>query len=421
MHDMELQSIQQRLKNLEASLQQQSFRPEYQPCHFNPFSMQHPTSFGPTYMTRMPSHLPHHRPMHPYWPGSPQLVPTHQPYLHRPLQSQIPPHVWNIPPPNYQYRQQTTDTSNKQHSTHQNLQGANLQYGQESVKNIDSSTQSKLDHSTPSSHIMNQEISIKTKPYTEKTSSSLDKEVIITLNKIEQEKTLSEAQLPQIFQTESKKSLLSWSLTFLNLSALLMTRIWKMYNFKEKLLGPIPIYWITLLILNQTVFRTLPETSDDPIAHEHSALLRIATFNYDTTDMNQNTIQPGDSTANLNDVDKIPDDDDDIVLVRASLEITENTLRDIENFESYEVLDILNNDINKCKKSSNLVLKNTDMSVRSSHITSENYSMPSILNGATVKGNIIINYGNLVEEKENSQRETQKKRKWVIYGSSDSD
>ncbi|CAC5421850.1 unnamed protein product [Mytilus coruscus] len=134
MHDMELQSIQQRLKNLEASLQQQSFRPEYQPCHFNPFSMQHPTSLGPTYMTRMPSHLPHHRPMHPYWPGSPQLVPTHQPYLHRPLQSQIPPHVWNIPPPNYQYRQQTTDTSNKKHSTHQNLQGANLQYGQESVK-----------------------------------------------------------------------------------------------------------------------------------------------------------------------------------------------------------------------------------------------------------------------------------------------
>ncbi|CAC5377556.1 unnamed protein product [Mytilus coruscus] len=48
MHDMELQSIQQRLKNLEASLQQQSFRPEYQPCHFNPFSMQHPTSLGPT-------------------------------------------------------------------------------------------------------------------------------------------------------------------------------------------------------------------------------------------------------------------------------------------------------------------------------------------------------------------------------------
>lgn len=205
MHDMELQSIQQRLKNLEASLQQQSFRPEYQPCHFNPLSTQHPTSLGSTYMTRMPSHLPHHRPMHPYWPGSPQLVPTHQPYLHRPLQSQIPPHVWNIPPPNYQYRQQTTDTSNKQHSTHQNLQGANLQYGQESVKNIDSSTQHKLDHSAPSSHIMNQETSIQTKPYTEKTSSSLDKDVIIPLNKIEQEKTISEAQLPQILQTDSKK------------------------------------------------------------------------------------------------------------------------------------------------------------------------------------------------------------------------
>ncbi|CAC5358320.1 unnamed protein product [Mytilus coruscus] len=76
------------------------------------------------------------------------------------------------------YHLQIISTDNKQlilqtssTPTHQNLQGANLQYGQESNKNIDSSTQSKLDHSTPSSHIMNQEISIKTKPYTEKKSS----------------------------------------------------------------------------------------------------------------------------------------------------------------------------------------------------------------------------------------------------------
>ncbi|CAC5390093.1 unnamed protein product [Mytilus coruscus] len=194
----ELENSNPKTQNLEASLQQQSFRPEYQPCHFNPFSMQHPTSLGPTYMTRMPSHLPHHRPMHPYWPGSPQLVPTHQPYLqgHSITNTTT---CMEYTTSNYQYRQQTTDTSNKQHSTHQNLQGANLQYGQESVKNIDSSTQSKLDHSTPSSHIMNQEISIKTKPYTEKTSSSLDKEVIITLNKIEQEKTLSEASVTANF------------------------------------------------------------------------------------------------------------------------------------------------------------------------------------------------------------------------------
>ncbi|CAC5421836.1 unnamed protein product [Mytilus coruscus] len=114
MHDMELQSIQQRLKNLEASLQQQSFIPEYQPCHFNPFSMQHPTSLGPTYMTRMPSHLPHHRPMHPYWPGSPQLVPTHQPYLQAtPITNTNT--CMEYTTSNYQYRQQTTDTSNKQH------------------------------------------------------------------------------------------------------------------------------------------------------------------------------------------------------------------------------------------------------------------------------------------------------------------
>ncbi|CAG2211416.1 unnamed protein product [Mytilus edulis] len=168
MHDMELQSIQQKTQNLEASLQQQSFRPEYQPCHFNPFSMQHPTSLGSTYMTRMPSHLPHHRPMHPYWPGSPQLVPTHQPYLHRPLQSQIPPHVWNI-------HLRIISTDNKQlilqtNSTQRikTCKVQNLQYGQESVKNIDSSTQHKLDHSAPSSHIMNQETSIQTKPYTER-------------------------------------------------------------------------------------------------------------------------------------------------------------------------------------------------------------------------------------------------------------
>ncbi|CAG2211930.1 unnamed protein product [Mytilus edulis] len=97
------------------------------------------------------------------------------------------------------------------------------------------------------------------------------------LNKIEQEKTISEAQLPQILQTDSKKSLISWSLTFLNLSALLMTPDMEEVQLKEKLLGPIPIYWIMLPILVKLFFRTLPETSDDPIANEHSALLRIAT------------------------------------------------------------------------------------------------------------------------------------------------
>ncbi|CAG2211931.1 unnamed protein product [Mytilus edulis] len=119
-------------KNLEASLQQQSFRPIYQPCHFNHFqrSILHLLVL---YMTRMPSHL-HIRPMHPYWPGSPQLVPTHQLHLHRPLQSQMPPHVWNIPPPNYQYRQQTTDTSNKTALNASKLARCKFKYGQESVK-----------------------------------------------------------------------------------------------------------------------------------------------------------------------------------------------------------------------------------------------------------------------------------------------
>ncbi|CAC5377808.1 unnamed protein product [Mytilus coruscus] len=150
-----------------------------------------------------------------------------------------------------------------------------------------------------------------------------------------------------------------------------------------------------------------------------SKVLCTFTSNQDsTTDINQNTIQPGDSTANLNNVDTIPDDDDDMVLVRASQEMIENTLLDIENFENYEVLDIHNDiHVDNCKKSSNLVQKNTDMSVR----MSENYSVPSILHGATVKGNVIINYGNPIEEKENYQRQTRKKRKWVIYDSSDSD
>jgi len=53
---------------------------------------------------------------------------------------------------------------------------------------------------------------------------------------------------------------------------------------------------------------------------------------------------------------------------------------------------------------------------------SQSYSVPSILNGANVHGNVIIHYGNpsvSTEEKENAQ--PQKKRKWVIYDSSDSD
>ncbi|CAG2220379.1 unnamed protein product [Mytilus edulis] len=90
-----------------------------------------------------------------------------------------------------------------------------------------------------------------------------------------------------------------------------------------------------------------------------SKVLCTFTSNQDsTTDMNQNTIQPGDSTANLNNVDTIPDDDDDMVLVRASQEMIENTLLDIENFENYEVLDIHNDiHVDNCKKSSNLVQK----------------------------------------------------------------
>ncbi|CAG2188645.1 unnamed protein product [Mytilus edulis] len=91
-----------------------------------------------------------------------------------------------------------------------------------------------------------------------------------------------------------------------------------------------------------------------------SKVLCTFTSNQDsTTDINQNTIQPGDSTANLNNVDTIPDDEDDMALVRASQEMIENTLLDIENFENYEVLDIHNDiHVDNCKKSSNLVQKN---------------------------------------------------------------
>ncbi|VDI18976.1 succinate---hydroxymethylglutarate CoA-transferase [Mytilus galloprovincialis] len=47
-----------------------------------------------------------------------------------------------------------------------------------------------------------------------------------------------------------------------------------------------------------------------------SKVLCTFTSNQDsTTNMNQNTIQPGDSTTNLNNVDTIPDDDDDYMVL----------------------------------------------------------------------------------------------------------
>jgi len=75
-------------------------------------------------------------------------------------------------------------------------------------------------------------------------------------------------------------------------------------------------------------------------------------------------------------------------------------------------------------KSNLSVQKNTviPVSTTTSHVMSQSYSVPSILNGANVHGNVIIHYGNpsvSTEEKENAQ--PQKKRKWVIYDSSDSD
>lgn len=128
----------------------------------------------------------------------------------------------------------------------------------------------------------------------------------------------------------------------------------------------------------------------------------------DTTDMNQNFTKPCDRYANWNDVDKIPDDETwffDIVLLRASREMIENTLRDIQNFESFGVLD-KHNDIDNCKKSSsekNLICLSVQVTLHLRIIQCLQYLM--------VKVNVIMNYRNSVEETENCQRQSQEKRK----------
>ncbi|CAC5394075.1 unnamed protein product [Mytilus coruscus] len=136
MHDMELQSIQQRLRNLENTLSQPA-RPHYQPYHTSHFTMQNPIPQGPAYMARLSTHPYHCRPMNTNWPGQPQHMPAYLPNLQRPIfpPNGLPPHLSNIPPQTYPYHQTTVNNQHNRHPAQQIFTGANLHFRHDNKNN----------------------------------------------------------------------------------------------------------------------------------------------------------------------------------------------------------------------------------------------------------------------------------------------
>ncbi|CAG2245676.1 EIF4G [Mytilus edulis] len=129
MHDMELQSIQQRLRTLELTLSQ-SARPHYQPYHTSHFSMQYPIPQGPAYMARLPTYPHQCRPMSTNWPGQPQHMPAYLPNMQRPIfpSHGLPPHPSNIPPPSYFHHQTMVNNQHNRQPAQQTFTGANLHF-----------------------------------------------------------------------------------------------------------------------------------------------------------------------------------------------------------------------------------------------------------------------------------------------------
>ncbi|CAC5400355.1 unnamed protein product [Mytilus coruscus] len=136
MHDMELQSIQQRLRNLENILSQPA-RPHYQPYHTSHFTMQNPIPQGPAYMARLPTNPYHCRPMNTNWPGQPQHMPAYLPNLQSPIfpPNGLPPHLSNIPPPTYPYNQTTVNNQHNRYPAQQTFTGANLHFRHDNKNN----------------------------------------------------------------------------------------------------------------------------------------------------------------------------------------------------------------------------------------------------------------------------------------------
>ncbi|CAC5420658.1 unnamed protein product [Mytilus coruscus] len=133
-------------------------------------------------------------------------MPTCKPYLQRPSQPQnsLPPHVLNIPPPNYPYIQPTVNIPKNKHLIQQNLQGSSLQYRQENTIPNNIRVQPKTDRNQAPTHMLSPKISVTTTPTTEIIISDPDKLDQTPYGNFGQETKLTIIQPTQVPQTESR-------------------------------------------------------------------------------------------------------------------------------------------------------------------------------------------------------------------------
>ena len=173
---------------------------------------------------------------------------------------------------------------------------------------------------------------------------------------------------------------------------------------------------------------------DNTLVQQHYGHKSLSSINnYSTASLKQqkkmssvlsNFSKPTENTVST--LYDIPDDNDDdllvrssqqIVVVRSSQEIVEQTLGEIENYE-HNLLDIRNQNMSTYipkPPCSNIALQDICINPQSNYI-------PQMLSSAYVHGNVIINYGNnsSCQAQEKESLSSKRKRQSVMFDS-DSD
>ncbi|CAG2237633.1 unnamed protein product [Mytilus edulis] len=170
----------------------------------------------------------------------------------------------------------------------------------------------------------------------------------------------------------------------------------------------------------------------DTLVQQHSGHKSLASINnYSKASINQqremssvltnfNKTVSVDSTITCFEDNFIPNDNEDQLLFRASQEIVETALNDIANYEIVQINSNTNTttitpEVPIETISSTTADVNTFPNIDIAQGYRQQCSLPSILNNANIKGDVIINYMHPNEGQKENKKPNICKRKWVIY------
>ncbi|XP_076116121.1 uncharacterized protein LOC143083721 [Mytilus galloprovincialis] len=170
----------------------------------------------------------------------------------------------------------------------------------------------------------------------------------------------------------------------------------------------------------------------DTLVQQHSGHKSLASINdYSKASINQqremssiltnfNKTVSVDSTITSFEDNFIPNDNEDQLLFRASQEIVETALNDIANYEIVQINSNTNTTTITAEVPIEIISSTTaDVNTFPNIDIAQGYrqqcSLPSILNNANIKGDVIINYMHPNEGQKENKKPNICKRKWVIY------